>query len=77
MLHKDVDYEEPLLLFHGSGKVLENISAQSGPIFSARGLAVLQSELLVIWLPSALLILGVWLIRRQANSGQRDELVRH
>ena len=42
--HKDVEYQEPLLLFHGTGKSFENISAQSGPVFrrsfSARGLAV-------------------------------------
>jgi hypothetical protein len=42
--HPDVDYQEPLLLFHGTGKVLENVSAQSGPVFgkslSARGLAI-------------------------------------
>lgn len=42
--HKDVGYEEPLLLFHGSDKGFENVSARSGPIFtrnfSARGLAV-------------------------------------
>jgi enediyne biosynthesis protein E4 len=44
VFHKDVTYEEPLLLFHGNGKVLEDISAQSGPVFakphSARGLAI-------------------------------------
>ena len=44
VFHKDVDYEEPLLLFHGNGKVLENVSAASGPVFSrplsARGLAI-------------------------------------
>ena len=42
--HKDVDYEEPLLLFHRVGKTLDNISDVSGPIFarrmSARGLAL-------------------------------------
>src|SRR6202034_3831017 len=42
--HKDVEYQEPLLLFHGTGKGFENVSAQSGPLFirnfSARGLAV-------------------------------------
>ena len=32
--------------------------------FSHRGLEVVQSELLWIWLPAALLILGAWLIRR-------------
>ena len=43
-VHKDVTYKEPLLLFHGNGKVLEDVSAQSGPVFSrpmaARGLAI-------------------------------------
>jgi hypothetical protein len=42
--HKDVDYQEPLLLFQNTGKGLRNISAQSGPVFaknlSARGLAL-------------------------------------
>ncbi len=41
--HKDVDYQEPLLLFHNTGKGFENISERSGPPFSrklsARGLA--------------------------------------
>jgi hypothetical protein len=44
VFHKDVTYEEPLLLFHGNGKTMENVSAQSGPAFakamSARGLAL-------------------------------------
>jgi len=44
VFHKDVDYEEPLLLFHHNGKIFENVSAQSGPLFakplSARGLAI-------------------------------------
>ena len=44
VFHKDVTYEEPLLLFRGNGKTLENVSAQSGPVFSrpisARGLAL-------------------------------------
>jgi hypothetical protein len=39
-----VDYEEPLLLFHGTGKGFENVSQKSGPVFaknfSARGLAI-------------------------------------
>jgi hypothetical protein len=43
-IEKDVTYREPLLLFHGEGKTLRNVSAESGPIFrrdlSARGLAV-------------------------------------
>ncbi len=34
--------------------------------FSHRGLAVIESELLWIWLPAALLILVAWLIRRRA-----------
>jgi hypothetical protein len=42
--HKDVSYEEPLLLFHGNGKSLEDVSSESGPVFakslSARGLAL-------------------------------------
>jgi len=43
-LHGESAYEEPLLLFHGTGKSFENVSAQSGPLFStlmsSRGLAV-------------------------------------
>jgi len=38
-----------------------------GRFFSERGFAVLQSELLWIWLPAALLALSVWL-RRRADS---------
>jgi enediyne biosynthesis protein E4 len=42
--HKDVNYEEPLLLFHNTGKGFQEVSRQSGPVFarnfSARGLAV-------------------------------------
>jgi hypothetical protein len=42
--HHDVSYQEPPLLFHGSGNRLQDVSAQSGPIFakplSARGLAI-------------------------------------
>ncbi len=42
--HKDVSYQEPLLLFHSTGKVFQNVSDQSGPAFaknmSARGLAI-------------------------------------
>jgi inner membrane protein len=37
-----------------------------GRFFTGRGLAVLQSELLWIWLPVALLALSVWLVRRRA-----------
>jgi inner membrane protein len=36
-----------------------------GRFFTHRGLEVLQSELLWIWLPAALLALSVWLIRRR------------
>ncbi|MGA8529275.1 MAG: CRTAC1 family protein, partial [Acidobacteriaceae bacterium] len=43
-IEEDVTYREPLLLFHGDGKALRNVSAESGPIFSrrlsARGLAI-------------------------------------
>ena len=35
--------------------------------FTNRGLDVLQSELLWIWLPAALLALSVWLMRRRAG----------
>jgi len=37
----------------------------AGRFFSERGIAVLQSELLWIWLPAALLALSVWLTRRR------------
>jgi inner membrane protein len=37
-----------------------------GRFFSPRGLEVVRSELLWIWLPAALLVLSVWLIRRRA-----------
>jgi inner membrane protein len=36
--------------------------------FSSRGLAVLQSELLYIWLPSALLLFMAFVIRRRVES---------
>jgi enediyne biosynthesis protein E4 len=43
-LHPRVTYEEPLMLFHNSGKGFDNVSSQSGPVFSkpmsARGLAI-------------------------------------
>jgi hypothetical protein len=43
-LHGESTYEEPLILFHGTGKSFENVSAQSGPLFatpmSSRGLAI-------------------------------------
>jgi inner membrane protein len=38
----------------------------AGRFFTHRGLEVLQSELLWIWLPAALLALSVWLMRRRA-----------
>jgi hypothetical protein len=44
LLHGEVTFEEPLMLFHNTGKSFENVSAKSGPIFatpmSARGLAL-------------------------------------
>ena len=44
LLHQDVSYQEPMLLFHGDGKTFQNVSAASGPLFarplSARGLAI-------------------------------------
>lgn len=43
-LHGQSSYQEPLRLFHGTGKSFEDVSAQSGPLFStpmsARGLAI-------------------------------------
>jgi len=43
-IHSLVKYQEPLMLFHGTGKGFVNISAQSGPVFakplSARGMAI-------------------------------------
>lgn len=43
-LHSQVKYQEPLMLFHNSGKNFENVSAHSGPVFakplSARGMAI-------------------------------------
>jgi inner membrane protein len=39
-----------------------------GRFFSERGLAVLQSELLWIWLPAALFAAGVWFIRRRGEA---------
>jgi len=38
----------------------------AGRFFTYRGLEVLQSEFVWIWLPAALLALSVWLIRRRA-----------
>ena len=44
VFHNDVAYEEPLQLFRGNGKIFQDVSAQSGPVFarpmSARGLAL-------------------------------------
>ena len=42
----------------------------AGRFFSDRGLAVLQGELLWIWLPAALFAFGVWFIRRRGRAGQ-------
>jgi hypothetical protein len=43
-IHPQVSYEEPPLLFRGTGKKFENVSSQSGKIFaqplSARGMAI-------------------------------------
>jgi enediyne biosynthesis protein E4 len=43
-IHSQVKYQEPLLLFHNNGRSFENVSAQSGPVFSkplsARGMAI-------------------------------------
>jgi hypothetical protein len=43
-LHGEVTYEEPLMLFHNTGKSFQDVSAQSGPVFampmSSRGLAL-------------------------------------
>jgi hypothetical protein len=43
-LHGEVTYEEPMLLFHNTGKSFDNVSSQSGPVFakplSARGMAI-------------------------------------
>jgi enediyne biosynthesis protein E4 len=44
LLHGEVTYEEPLILFHRNGKAWEDVSAKSGPVFSmpmsSRGLAL-------------------------------------
>lgn len=37
-------------------------------VFSARGLGVLLSELLWVWLPAVMVGGGLWLARRQARS---------
>jgi enediyne biosynthesis protein E4 len=43
-LHGEVTYEEPLMLFHNNGRMFDDVSAQSGPLFStpmsSRGLAI-------------------------------------
>jgi inner membrane protein len=39
-----------------------------GAFFSERGLAVIQSELLWIWLPAALFAAGVWFNRRRCEA---------
>jgi inner membrane protein len=41
-----------------------------GGFFSDRGLAVLQSELLWIWLPAALFAAAVWFIRRRGQAAK-------
>lgn len=38
-----------------------------GRFFTARGLAVIQSELLWIWLPAGLLAASVWILRRRSS----------
>jgi hypothetical protein len=44
VFHKDVNYQEPLLLFHNTGNRFQNVSEQGGPVFakplSARGMAI-------------------------------------
>jgi len=44
LLHGEVTFEEPLMLFHSTGKSFENVSGRGGPLFatplSARGLAL-------------------------------------
>jgi hypothetical protein len=44
LLHSEVTFEEPLLLFHKNAKRFEDVSAKSGPVFSmpisSRGLAI-------------------------------------
>jgi enediyne biosynthesis protein E4 len=43
-IHPQVKYQEPALLFHGTGKGFRNVSGESGPVFaqplSARGMAI-------------------------------------
>jgi inner membrane protein len=39
-----------------------------GRFFSTRGLAILESELLWIWLPAVLLVVAVWFVRRHRRS---------
>jgi inner membrane protein len=39
-----------------------------GRFFSERGLAVIQSELFWIWLPSAILITSFWKLRRRESA---------
>ena len=44
LLHGEVTYEEPLMLFHRTGKTFQDVSGVSGPIFAqrlcSRGLAI-------------------------------------
>lgn len=42
--------------------------------FGSRGLEVIQSELLWIWLPAALLISSAWLIHRRAAPSSKPQL---
>jgi inner membrane protein len=41
-----------------------------GRFFTVRGLAVIQSELLWIWLPAALLAVSAWLMRRRGSPAE-------
>src|SRR5260370_4302014 len=40
----------------------------AGRFFTHRGLEVLQSEFLWIWLPAAVLAIAAWVVRRPASS---------
>jgi inner membrane protein len=45
-----------------------------GRFFTERGLAVLQSELIWIWLPAALLAILAWLLRRRRAPRPHDSM---
>lgn len=45
-----------------------------GRFFTERGLAVIQSELLWIWLPTGLLVATVWLVRNIRNSAHSETM---